>query len=156
MSRVTWIAIGGLGAVLVVAFGIWLASGTDAPATNVRMPENVDVAQGEAVYAAQCASCHGADLEGQPNWQTPGPDGVLPAPPHDDSGHTWHHPDSMLFDYTKFGGEEAAARMGLEGVVSGMPGFGDVLSDQDIWNVLAFIKSHWSARNQELQAQRTP
>ncbi len=156
MSRATLAGVAVVGFAVAAAVTWFLVDSEQAPATNLRMPEDVDVAQGEAVYAAQCASCHGADLEGQPDWQTPGPDGVLPAPPHDDSGHTWHHPDSMLFDYTKFGGEEAAARMGLDGVVSGMPGFGDVLSDQDIWNVLAFIKSHWSARNRELQAQRTP
>ena len=32
-----------------------------------------------------------------------GPDGRLPAPPHDESGHTWHHPDAQLFAITKYG-----------------------------------------------------
>src|SRR5262245_54008972 len=54
-------------------------------------------ARGEAVYAAQCARCHGANLEGQPNWRVPLPNGRLPAPPHDASGHTWHHPNADLF-----------------------------------------------------------
>ena len=55
------------------------------------------VAEGRAVYAAQCASCHGANLEGQPDWRVRLPNGRLPAPPHDASGHTWHHPDKALF-----------------------------------------------------------
>ena len=61
------------------------------------------VAHGETLYQQHCASCHGVDLEGQPNWRLRDENGFLPAPPHDASGHTWHHPDQMLFDITKFG-----------------------------------------------------
>src|SRR5690606_41977383 len=43
------------------------------------------VEQGRQVYADQCASCHGANLEGQPDWRSPPPSGRLPAPPHDRS-----------------------------------------------------------------------
>ena len=63
------------------------------------------VAQGQQVYRARCASCHGANLEGQPNWQQELPGGGRPAPPHDASGHTWHHPDALLFDITKRGSQ---------------------------------------------------
>ncbi|MBL4645745.1 MAG: c-type cytochrome, partial [Rhizobiales bacterium] len=49
------------------------------------------VKKGAVIYAEYCASCHGADLEGQPNWQSPDADGKMPAPPHDQRGHTWHH-----------------------------------------------------------------
>jgi mono/diheme cytochrome c family protein len=55
------------------------------------------IARGEAVYVAHCASCHGKNLEGQPGWNAQDKDGFLPAPPHDESGHTWHHPDTLLF-----------------------------------------------------------
>ena len=51
------------------------------------------VARGKLVYAQQCVSCHGANLEGQPNWQKRLPNGRLPAPQHDRTGHTWHHSD---------------------------------------------------------------
>ena len=30
---------------------------------------------------------------------------MLPAPPHNETGHTWHHPDEMLFAITKYGRE---------------------------------------------------
>jgi mono/diheme cytochrome c family protein len=63
----------------------------------------------------------------------------MPAPPHDESGHTWHHPDDMLFDITKHG----IARYAPPGYQSDMPAFGGVLSDDEIRAVLAFIKSHW-------------
>ncbi|CAO3408218.1 Cytochrome c family protein [Azospirillum largimobile] len=91
------------------------------------------------MYAEQCASCHGARLEGQPNWQSRKPDGRLPAPPHDASGHTWHHPDADLFKITKQG----IAAFAPPDYSSDMPAFGNSLSDADIWAVLAFIKSSW-------------
>src|SRR5215510_7146298 len=104
-------------------------------------PENAaQVASGKAIYTAQCASCHGASLEGQPNWQSRKPDGRMPAPPHDDAGHTWHHPDDILFGITKIG---VRPPYGPPGYESDMPAFGAALTDQQIWDVLAYIKSRW-------------
>ncbi|MFN3144497.1 MAG: c-type cytochrome [Paracoccaceae bacterium] len=100
------------------------------------------VAEGEVLYQDFCASCHGADLEGEPDWRTPKPSGRMPAPPHDETGHTWHHPDRQLFELTKQG---VAAVVG-RGYESDMMGFGDVLSDDEILAVLAYIKSTWPAR----------
>ena len=97
------------------------------------------VALGREVYVSQCASCHGVDLEGQPNWKERDASGRLPAPPHDDTGHTWHHPDGMLFAITKFG----SAR--ITGQPSNMPGYAGILRDGDIVAVLSFIKSTWPA-----------
>ena len=134
-----------------IGFGIWRQSGTDA-ATGA-MPETVDIAKGQQLYAESCAACHGANLEGQPDWRQAGPDGVLPAPPHDETGHTWHHADRMLFDYTKLGGKAALARQGMD-FASGMPVFGDQLSDAEIWNIIAYIKSTWPERERAIQAER--
>jgi mono/diheme cytochrome c family protein len=105
------------------------------------------VAQGRAIYAAHCASCHGAKLEGQPRWKELLPSGRLPAPPHDASGHTWHHADTLLFAITKYG---TAAVVG-GGYESDMPAFKDALSDGEIVAVLAFIKSTWPARERAYQ-----
>lgn len=105
------------------------------------------VAVGEILYQRHCASCHGAELEGQPNWKQRDENGYLPAPPHDETGHTWHHPDEQLFEITKIG-TEAFVGMGYR---SNMIGFEDQLSDSEIWAVLAFIKSEWSPRIQRAQ-----
>lgn len=113
-----------------------------------------DISSGATLYAKNCASCHGANLEGQPNWRIPDVDGMLPAPPHDETGHTWHHSNQQLFDYTKLGGQEALTRMGVKGFASGMPGFAETLSDDQIWQILAFIASTWPKREAELQAGR--
>jgi mono/diheme cytochrome c family protein len=105
-------------------------------------PENsAQIAIGRALYARHCASCHGANLEGEANWRRRKPDGSLPAPPHDASGHTWHHPDTQIFAMTKHG---SAAYM-PSGYASGMPGFVGALEDREIWAIIAFIKSRWPA-----------
>ena len=105
------------------------------------------IEQGRQIYADQCASCHGAQLEGQPDWKTPLPSGRLPAPPHDAGGHTWHHPDDILFRIVR---EGTAAIVG-GGYESDMPGFADVLSDAEIRAVLAYIKSTWPERERTYQ-----
>jgi len=115
-----------------------------------------DIVAGQSLYADNCASCHGANLEGQPNWQSPNADGVLPAPPHDGTGHTWHHDDALLFAYTKFGGAAALDAMGVTGFNSGMPAFNETLGDDEIWDILAYIRSTWSDREREVQASRSP
>ncbi len=109
---------------------------------------------GQTLYAEHCGSCHGANLEGEPNWQIPLEDGVMPAPPHDATGHTWHHDNQLLFDYTKFGGLALFEAMGIKDIKSAMPGFGHLLSDDDIWDVLGFIRSTWPDQVKQIQDDR--
>lgn len=108
------------------------------------------VQRGEPLYQQHCATCHGARLEGQPNWRQRMANGRLPAPPHDVSGHTWHHPDQVLLDITRNG--LVPGRTAPDGYQSDMPGFADKLSDPDIRAVLAYIKRSWPA--DALRAQK--
>ena len=105
---------------------------------------------GKELYAETCSSCHGANLEGQPDWKRRLDNGRMPAPPHDASGHTWHHPDQDLL---------VIVRDGLGAIVPGyesdMPAFGSTLTDEDIGAILAFIKSTWPEREREFQSQVT-
>lgn len=107
------------------------------------------VARGRSVYEAACAACHGKSLEGQANWQTRLPTGEFPAPPHDESGHTWHHPDEILFRIIKRGGQAEAP----QGFKSNMPAFSGALSDGEIWAVLAYMKSEWPEPIRSRQAE---
>jgi mono/diheme cytochrome c family protein len=129
-----------LGCCIVLTAGCAEPPGND-PRANPRDPAKV--AAGAKVYAQHCAACHGARLEGQPNWRTRLPNGRLPAPPHDESGHTWHHPDDVLFGITRYG--LVPGRYAPSGYQSDMPAFDGQLSDDEIWAVLAYIKSHWKS-----------
>ena len=116
------------------------AENTPGVALGTADPHDARVgAEAKVVYLANCASSHGAKLQGQPNWREPLPDGGYPAPPHDGSGHTWRHSDRQLFEATKFGGGFSAA----PGSVSHMPAFENVLSDDEIWATIAFVKNWW-------------
>ena len=108
------------------------------------------VRDGRKVYESYCAECHGFGLEGEPNWQRRGPDGVLPAPPHDETGHTWHHPDAVLFITVKLGGEAFMPA----GIKSGMPGYQDILTDREIEASIAYIKSRWPGEVRRRQEMR--
>lgn len=136
-----------IGALLAGAALVILAVRHDGDTTSIGIVSAEVLAQGRQVYVDRCASCHGATLEGQPDWKSPLPSGRLPAPPHDASGHTWHHPDDVLFRIVK---EGTAAIVG-DGYESDMPGFADVLGDAEIRAVLAYIKSTWPERERRHQ-----
>jgi mono/diheme cytochrome c family protein len=123
-----------------------LLAGPAAAESRLPSDDPARVAAGAAIYDAHCAACHGAELEGEPDWRRPGPDGRLPAPPHDATGHTWHHADAVLIDIVTRGTEAVVGG----GYRSNMPGFGDVLSPREIRDVLAYIRSTWPPRVQEI------
>jgi mono/diheme cytochrome c family protein len=124
----------GLGAPVVI-------NGTAVPPVPTLNPEQVT--QGAVVYAQECATCHGAELEGAPDWKEALPDGSLPPPPHDSSGHTWHHPDWLLLAIIADGGDPAYN--------SKMPAFRDELTEPERRAVLEFIKNTWGREEAEFQ-----
>jgi S-disulfanyl-L-cysteine oxidoreductase SoxD len=77
-------------------------------------------AEGHRLYTIHCSCCHGKSLEGQPN-------GKMPAPPHDASGHTWHHSDDDLTGIVKFGLKPYVAK----DYESDMPAFEPILKDKE-------------------------
>jgi mono/diheme cytochrome c family protein len=130
------LAWGAGGALALVALGFGLLLARPAPPD---LNDAALIALGKTAYAARCAECHGPNLEGEPNWRTPHADGSLPAPPHDASGHTWHHADQVLFGITRDGGASVAP----PGFPSRMPAFKGQLTEREIWAALAYIKSTW-------------
>ena len=148
--RAGW--IGAVLALLVLALlaaALWWPRVAASPHT-LRPDDAAVLAVGARVYTQHCASCHGAQGEGQPNWRERGPDGLLPAPPHDASGHTWHHPDEQLFAITKHG---LAKVIGQPDYRSAMPAYDGVLSDQEIVAVLSWIKAQWPLEARRHQDQ---
>ena len=92
------------------------------------------VAIGAEVFQANCTPCHGKQAEGAPDWRKLGPDGKLPAPPLNGSGHAWHHPMTVLFQ---------VIRDGRPAGESNMPGWKEKLSDEEIVAAIAWFQSHW-------------
>lgn len=128
----------GVALLIVIGFFIFDQSSQARIGADPKNPKFI--AMGKALYAKNCASCHGKNLEGQtPNWRQPMPDGSFPAPPHDASGHTWHHPDALLFKVTKYSRTQSDDKS----FKSNMPAFEKTLSDDEIWSVLSYIKSTW-------------
>lgn len=93
------------------------------------------IARGAVIYARECADCHGANLEGDPNWETKLGDGSNPPPPLDGSGHATHHSDAGLLTLLNYG-----VNYGKE---SYMPGYKGILNDDEQMAVLEYVKSFW-------------
>ncbi|MFW8595778.1 c-type cytochrome [Cribrihabitans neustonicus] len=145
------------GAVLLAGGAFfWSADRAALAAGGLPYQDPAAVEEGRKIYAEYCASCHGADLEGEPNWQERDEDGYLPAPPHDETGHTWHHSDSQLLAITRFGVEALAGN----GYRTRMGGYEEVLSEAQMLAVLAYIKSRWPQqiiqRHNEINALAQP
>lgn len=145
MTRLPTI-LGAASLLAVAGTGALLWDNREGAQSDPHNPEQV--ALGRMVYEEQCARCHGDKLQGEANWQQRKPSGRLPAPPHDASGHTWHHADEQLFGIVRNGITPYAP----PGYQSDMPAFGGMLSDQQIRAVLAFIKASWPEDIRERQA----
>ena len=78
---------------------------TLTPASTAPPARDTATSSGQGIFQSNCAVCHGADGEGQPDWHIKKPDGVLPAPPLNGDGHTWHHWDGTLYAYVSRGGK---------------------------------------------------
>ena len=92
------------------------------------------LARGAKVYATSCQPCHG-DRQGKGS--------VGRAHPHNEIGHTWHHPDAQLKDWILHGKPGPG--------YSVMPGF-TYLGKGDLEAVLVFIKTWWTAEQRKMQA----
>ncbi len=100
------------------------------------VPE-LDLAQvtlGAELYAQYCAVCHRADLSGDSDWKTSADDGGFRPPPHDNTGHTWHHADDALIAIVLTGYDFPVPE-------SRMPQFAGTLTEDEVWAILEFIKT---------------
>ena len=125
-SRIGWAAAAWLSA--------WIAPGAGVADELDRWYDEAQVRAGQAVYAEQCASCHGDAAEGQPGWEERGPGGYYPAPPLDGGGHSAEHSLEQMLSQLDMGG----------GPFGGwMPAFRDDLDDSSKRAVLAYVQSLW-------------
>jgi len=147
-----WMA--GLSAVLIIgaagaAWTLVTPEGTPGDETDVSQ-----IIEGQALYQVNCARCHGEDMSGELGWISKETDLSVEevnevaktlddvAPAHDATGNTARHDDPMLFEIIKQGPTEAMSKP--ETADSRMPGFSDRLNDEEIWAIVAYMKSHWT------------
>jgi mono/diheme cytochrome c family protein len=150
------ILIAGMAGVAVIGAAALFYFNSDRESTSHAFISPSDrelVSRGKTIYTSHCAACHGTNLEGQPDWRQRLSNGRLPAPPHDETGHTWHHPDAVLIDIVKNG--LVPGRTAPSGYESDMPAYEKLLSDADIVAVLAYIKSTWPSDILALQKKVT-
>ena len=143
-----------LGLLLVLACGPASSAQPARPSpTPVPVPtlDLGQVSRGRAVFGQHCANCHGPDAQGAPDWQQPDVRGDLPAPPHDDTGHTWRHSDAQLSEIIRGGLRDQFNKT----PELTMPPFqADQLSDQQISDVIAYFRSLWSPEHRQFQEEQ--
>ncbi|MCT9000277.1 c-type cytochrome [Chelativorans intermedius] len=120
-----------------------------AEATPALDPEEVE--NGRAIYEQYCASCHGAKAEGAPGWREQNELGELPAPPHDPEGHTWRHSDADLYAMISKGWRDPFNKTDR----LTMPPFGDILTHEEIKDVIAYLKSLWTEEQRQYQREES-
>ena len=118
------------------------------PALPVLDPAQVE--RGRDIYLQHCARCHGGNAEGAPHWQQPDARGDLPAPPHNDSGHTWRHPDTQLAEIIRNGLRDPFNKTSE----LTMPRFEGQLTDAQIVDVIVYFKSLWSTEHRAYQEEQ--
>ncbi len=109
-----------------------------------RKQDSSKVVLGRKLFAQNCASCHGTRAEGGPLWSKTGPLPKDPSPPLNGTGHTWYHPVAVLKRIIMHG----SAQLG-----SGMPAWGDKLSDKDMEAIITWFQSLWSDKKYATWAQ---
>lgn len=105
--------------------------------TEIMVERNFDparIARGRAIYQENCAVCHGPNGEATPDWRKPLENGRYPPPPLDGSAHAWHHSTEELKRFILQGGPPGEGRM---------PGWEDKLTEQEVDDILVWVKSLW-------------
>ena len=159
-----WRHVGIFAACALVATSLVACGPDEVAGSTIASPTDPASLTGQELFAANCAACHGAGGEGQPNWHIANDDGTLPAPPLNGDGHTWHHADGLLYRIVSRGGAqfEIASDPSFK---SAMPAFNDRLSHDEIISVLTYVKSLWGDKvrmdfsireSQELLSERDP
>jgi copper transport protein len=123
----------GLGTV-ALGFGVFLllqariepaSASTPAVSANPVPASSASISQGEQIYLANCLACHGAGGKGD----GPSGRGLLPPPANFTIPHSRMHRDAEFFSWITGG---------IPG--SPMPAFGEELSDEQIWDVINYIR----------------
>ncbi len=117
---------------LVFVVGVWLVIGAQSAgdaqggARNPILPTSDSIVAGRVMYERYCQSCHGETGRGD----GPASANLESAAAADLVMHVPMHGDAELFDFIA---------LGIEGTA--MTGFGERLSDDEIWHMVNFIRA---------------
>ncbi|MDH3371058.1 MAG: cytochrome c [Gammaproteobacteria bacterium] len=119
--------------------------GGKAPAETGKKPDPHAALRGAKLYKNFCQSCHGKRGVGETvyPWNV-GKPGYFPAPALDDSQHAWHHSDEDLAKFIREGSPRTPR----------MPAWKKNLSEQNIRDIVAYMKSLWGNRALECQGPK--
>ena len=147
-SRVgMWVGLAAVAACLAVGGSI--AAHRPAPQTLASEDNRAQVKLGETTYFRACASCHGNRLDGKPTWAPGVTSNKQAGIPLNADGLTWHLSDQHLFN-------AIAKGLRVEGKNERRihdKGFAGILSDREIWALIAYFKTTWTARQVESQKE---
>ena len=115
----------------------------------VNLEDMAQVKLGKRIYYENCATCHGNNLEGP---ERPADFSSKKPSRLDAAGHATHHGDQFLFTRIKWGSRTKNEEVDE----NGMPPFNRILSDNDIWTAIAYIKSKWSKSVKIKQDKHNP
>jgi mono/diheme cytochrome c family protein len=145
---------------LIVCLVLLAACGTEATPISITLiaPEdlptpiftNPALIDGQYNYNFHCGHCHGYNGEGQLASSIPRARemGLHLVPPQDSTGHAWEHPDQLLIRVIQDGIPNPLMQFPMRG-------FRDVLTEQQIRNILAYIRLWWTEPQRSHQRAAT-
>ena len=120
---------------IAILFISLLSHGIQAAESVPREFDFLQMKRGGELFQQHCASCHGKNAEGAPNWQQRDKNGKFPAPALNGTAHAWHHPTKVLID---------VIQNGTERIGGNMPPWKDKLSEAQIRDIIAWFQAKWS------------
>ncbi len=113
--------------------------------------DSEQITQGRVYYEETCAKCHGISGEGMFPEAPLEPDasGRYGAPPHNSTGHTWHHTDELLLRYVLEGGFADLSNF------YPMPRWDDLYDREKAALIIAYIKTMWTDEQRIYQHHMT-
>lgn len=143
----------GLGVIAFCVAVIVFISTHRKPSPVIANPNDVEQVQlGKLVYQQNCARCHGKNLQGETSdWQRAKADGFMPAPPLDATGQSWENTERVLFRIIKLGANVVIG----PAIQTKMKPYDGILSDKEIWAVVAYIKTHWNDEQRRREEEMT-